>query len=108
MGDTNTNTSIRRYESHGMAVDPGKKSIVTMVNKNGVSLRYTTRQRNFESGLKRYREVLEKEKEIHRIHEVSTYYVHAHNSFLHIIRRHLIFSLKPYGTSYQVHVLSNS
>ena len=43
-----------------------------MVNKNVVSLRYTTRQRNFESGLKRYREVLEKEKEIHRIHEVET------------------------------------
>ena len=42
------------------------------VNDDGVTLRYTTRQRNFESGLYQYREVLEKEKKLHGIHRVET------------------------------------
>lgn len=38
-----------------------------MVDENGISLRYTSSQRNFKSGLSRYRKVLEREKERHGI-----------------------------------------
>lgn len=54
-----------------VGVDPRKKSIVTMVNEDGISLRYTTKQRLFVSGLKRFREVLKKEKELHKINKVE-------------------------------------
>ena len=45
----------------------GKKNLVTMSDKNGVTLRYTCRQRMFEGKLLRYREVLEREKSKHSV-----------------------------------------
>ena len=49
-------------EGRGVGLDQGKRNIVTMVCENNKRLRYTTAQRNFQSGLTRYREVLLKEK----------------------------------------------
>ena len=40
--------------SRSIGLDPGKKNIITMVDCNGISLRYTTSQWNFKSRLTRY------------------------------------------------------
>ena len=53
-----------QYPGREVGVDPGKKNLVTMSDKNGVTLRYTCRQRMFEGKLLRYREVLEREKSV--------------------------------------------
>ncbi len=45
-----------------VGLDPGKKNLASMTDENGVSLRYSLRQRNFESKLSRYREILSLEK----------------------------------------------
>lgn len=49
--------------SSQVGVDPGRRNIITAVDREGRKLRYTSSQRAFESKLLRYREVLEKEKE---------------------------------------------
>ena len=46
-----------------VGLDLGKRSVATMVDQNGVSLRYTSRQRSCESGLAQYSGILLKEKE---------------------------------------------
>lgn len=53
---SSSSTSSQELRGMAIGVDPGRKSIMTMVNKDSLSLRYTTRQRNFESSLKRFRE----------------------------------------------------
>ncbi len=50
-----------------MGVDPGRRNVITAVDQDGRTLRYTSRQRTFESGLARYRDVLKKEKRRKRI-----------------------------------------
>ena len=45
-----------------VGVDPGRKNVITAVDKEGRTLRYTSSQRTFESGLTRYRKVIEREK----------------------------------------------
>ena len=50
------------YPSREVGLDPGKRNILTMTDKEGISIRYTARQKQFESGLTRYLRVLEKEK----------------------------------------------
>lgn len=48
--------------ARSVGLDPGKKNIVTTVDSNGVSLRYTAQQRKFESKLSRYTDVLKKKR----------------------------------------------
>jgi len=48
--------------SKDVGLDPGKRNILTMTDNEGISVRYTSCQKQFESGLVRYRHVLEKEK----------------------------------------------
>ena len=48
--------------SRSVGLDPGLRNIATMVDTDGNVLRYTSRQRRFESKLARYRSVLHKEK----------------------------------------------
>ena len=43
-------------------LDPRKKSLITMSDKDGPSLKYMARQRNCENKLDRYRKVLSKQK----------------------------------------------
>ena len=50
------------YPSREVGLDPGKRNIMTMTDKEGISIRYTARQKQFESGLTRYLRVLEKRK----------------------------------------------
>ena len=52
--------SMRPSKCTGL--DPGKKNIITMVDGDRISLKYTTSQRNFESRLTRYKLVLSKER----------------------------------------------
>lgn len=48
--------------SQKVGLDPGKKNVATMIDSRGVSLKYSARQRAFESKLCRYKRVLLKEK----------------------------------------------
>ena len=50
-----------------VGLDPGKNNIVMMVSETNEKMRYTTAQRNFESGMLRYRKVLLKEKKKHGV-----------------------------------------
>ena len=50
------------YPGRQVGVDPGKKNLVTMIDKDGVVLRYTCRQWMFECQLTRHHRVLEVEK----------------------------------------------
>ncbi len=50
------------YSGRHVGLDPGKKNVVTTTDENGISLKYSCRQKNFESGLLRYRHVLQREK----------------------------------------------
>ena len=43
------------YPGRPVGLDRGKRNIASMVDNQGLTVRYTTRQRNFESGLTRYR-----------------------------------------------------
>lgn len=56
-----------------VGLDPGKKNILTMADRDGNSLKYTACQRNFESKLVRYRKVLSEEKDKNRVYELETY-----------------------------------
>ena len=53
-------------------LDTGKKNIITMVDGDGISLKYTctTSQRNFKSRLTRYKLVLSKERKKFGINEI--------------------------------------
>ena len=62
-----------RLPSRTVGLDPGKKNILTMVDRDGNSLRYTACQRNFESKLMRYRKVLSEEKDKNCVTELETY-----------------------------------
>ena len=55
-----------------VGLDPGKKNIITMVCERNQKLRYTTAQKNFESGLVRYRKTLLKEKRAVGVEAVET------------------------------------
>lgn len=44
--------------SRTVGLDPGKKNVLTISDLDGNTLKYTIRQRNFESKLTRYRKVL--------------------------------------------------
>ena len=57
--------------SMAVGLDPGRKNLIMSTDVNGVSLRYTSQQRIFESKMKRYREVLNLEKGRHGISEVE-------------------------------------
>ena len=48
--------------SKDVGLDPGKKNVATMIDSDGITLRYTSRQRLFESRLIRYREILRKDR----------------------------------------------
>ena len=50
------------YPGRQVGGDPGKKNLVTMTDSEGISLRYTCRQRRFEGKLSRYLDVLRLEK----------------------------------------------
>lgn len=41
---------VNCYGGRCIGLDPGKRNIATLVDENGVSLRYTSRKRNCESG----------------------------------------------------------
>ena len=43
-----------------VGLDPGKRNIVTMICEKGKKLKYTAKQRNFESNLYRYRDMLKR------------------------------------------------
>ena len=45
-----------------VGLDPGKRNVATMIDTDGITLKYTSRQRLFESRVVRYRQVLEMEK----------------------------------------------
>ena len=47
-----------------VGLDPRKRNVATMSDSKGTTLKYTARQRNFESKLTRYRGILAKEKEV--------------------------------------------
>ena len=69
------------FPSLEVGLDPGKKNIVTMVDNRGVKLGYSTRHRNFESRLTRYRRVLHREKERHGVFELERELSdHCHNT----------------------------
>ncbi len=55
-------SALEGPRSKAVGVDPGRKNLITMMDSVGISLRYTSRQRLFESKLIRYRRVLELEK----------------------------------------------
>ncbi len=46
-----------------VGVDPGRRNLITAMDRKGRTSRYTSRQRTFESELTRYREVRERERE---------------------------------------------
>ena len=45
-----------------VGLDPGKRNVATMIDSDGIKLKYTARQRLFESKVVWYRHVLEMEK----------------------------------------------
>ena len=55
-----------------VGLDPGKRNLATMTDEDGISLRYTARQRAFESKMCRYRTVLNREKALSGITELET------------------------------------
>ena len=55
-----------------VGLDPGKRNVVTMVCEVGDKLKYTTKQRNFESGLSRYNAVLLREKKKYGVEQAET------------------------------------
>ena len=57
-----------------VGVDPGKKNVITCMDAKGRYLRYSSRQRMFESKLSRYRQVLEREKQTHGISEAEIHF----------------------------------
>ena len=60
------------YGGRCVGLDPGKRNIATLVDENGVSMRYTSKQRICESGLSRYKEVLLKERKAEGVEELET------------------------------------
>ena len=44
--------------SFPVGVDPGRRNLITAVDRDGRMLRYTSRQRTFESKLARHRDIL--------------------------------------------------
>ena len=46
------------YPSSKVGIDPGKKNILYMIDEKGITLRYSTTQRKFETKLTRYERVL--------------------------------------------------
>lgn len=80
-----------------VGLDPGKRNIATMVDENGITLKYKTRQRNHESRLTRYRKVLQKEKRAAGIEEMDaklslhSRYTNDHaefSAYLYALREH--------------------
>lgn len=73
-GESRVKKRQRLAESQNMpncsrvGVDPGRKNLVTLVDQDGRKLRYTSKQRMFESGLARYREIMDREKRKASIH----------------------------------------
>ena len=63
--------SDRVPPSKKVGLDPGKRNVATMIDEDGVSLRYTSRQRRFESKLCRHENVLKKEKEAAGVTELE-------------------------------------
>ena len=55
-----------------VGLDPGKRNVATMIDEDGIFLRYTARQRAFESKICRLREVLKREKALAGIAELET------------------------------------
>lgn len=70
--------------SQTVGLDPGKKNVATRIDNRGVSLKYSSRQRAFESKLCRYKRVLKKEKIAAGIETLETKlskFIHSSNSF---------------------------
>ena len=59
------------YPSRNVGVDPRKKNILTAVDTNRLTLKYTSCQRSFESCLTRFHAVLRKEKEKKKVLELE-------------------------------------
>ncbi len=69
MGDVPEKTSIEAPDTSvhtrtHVGVDPGKRNLVTMIDAEGTVLRYTCRQRMFESKHTRYQAIMKKEKRL--------------------------------------------
>ena len=58
--------------SKSVGLDPGKRNVATIIDEDGISLRYTSRQRAFESKLCRFRTVLKREKDLAGITALET------------------------------------
>lgn len=62
--DISTDVYSNTVPPSRVGLDP---CIVTMIDDKGIAIRYTKQQRNFKSQLTRYRNVLQKKKERHRV-----------------------------------------